>query len=250
MQDRLGIGGNNPPTEAEIIKQRLASHTHEAETLKRFKAKEIPAKVEDDAIAGELSDFIQANKNLMSKVDEIFTAEKKPFWDACESCNAWKRDYKKETDALIAKVEPVLLAWNQEKARKERQRQLDLAKKAQEDANALLAESAAHEEAGIADTAGELMQMAVQEEAKADAIIDSALHVKGTSRGSFSSSGIKKEWVGKIEALAAVDIEALRPYLKEEDVQAAINRAIKNGVRNIRGVLITEEDTLATRRKL
>lgn len=248
MRD-LAIGHNNPPSEIEILKQRLEDYTDEAEIFNRLASREIPSEIQDDQEAGKLSDYIAAAKALFSKVSDIHKKEKQPFWDAGKAADAWKNDYEVRINALIKKASDPLLAWNKKKEAEERQRQLEIARKAREDAEKLALEAEAHAKEGIHDTAQELMDAAVQEDEKAIMIQNSALHATAKSAGSFSSSGIKRELVPEIESLAAVDFEPLRKYFREEDLMPALKRAVKDGVRNIRGVKIVEQETLSNRRK-
>jgi hypothetical protein len=54
-------------------------------------------------------------------------------------------------------------------------------------------------------------------------------------------------WVGEIEDITQVDLNLLRKYFSRSDVEAAVNRAVKEGVRELKGVKITEVDKLTIR---
>jgi hypothetical protein len=243
------IGHNNPPSETEILKQRLDDYRDEKEMLDRLSKREIPAEITDDEQAGKLSDHIAAAKILFSKISDIHKKEKAPFWDAGKAADAWKNDYEAKINALISKASTPLFVWNKKKEAEERQRQLEIARKAREDAAKLEEEAVAHANEGIIDTANDLMDAAIQEETKADLIQDSAYQVKGKSSGGFSSSTIKREWTPEIESMAALDLDAIRKYFKEEEILPVLKRAVKDGVREIRGVRIYEAEQLSTRRK-
>lgn len=243
------IGHNNPPSEVEIIKQRLEDYKEVKETYVRLSELPVPQEISTDEEAGKVSDHIAALKVLFSTVTDIHKKEKKPYWDAGTAADAWKTSYKERIDAVVDVASSVLLKWNKKKEEEERQRQLEIARKAREEAEKLAAEALAHANEGIQDTATELIEAAVQEEQKAEMIQNSALQVKGKSAGSYSSSSIKREWVGEIESLAAIDLEALRKYFKEDDILSALNRAVKDGARDIRGAKIYQSETLSNRRK-
>lgn len=249
MRNLAPIGHNLPPSEIEILKQRLADYKDEADLLDRLSSKEIPDEITQDEEAGIISDHIAAVKALFSKIAAIHKKEKQPFLDAGRAADAWKNDYEAKTNVLIDKASAPLLAWNKKKEAAERQRQLEIARKAAQEAEALRLEAAAHALEGIDDTAHELMEAAAQEDSKADMIINNTVQIKPKSIGGFSSSGIKREWKGEIDSMAAIDLEALRKYFKEEDVLSALNRAVKDGLRNVRGARIFEHEQLTNRRK-
>lgn len=242
------IGHNNPPSEIEILQNRLHAYGHE-EAVAEFEKREIPFEIKTDEEASKLSDFIAAVKIKSSDVSDAHKKEKQPFWDAGKAADNWKNKLTERLDSVVNIASSPLLTWNKKKEEAERQRQLEIARRAQEEADRLAAEAAEHANAGIHDTAEELQAAAVQADQKADMIIHSSMNVKAKTGGSFSSSTIKKTWVGKIESLAALDLEILRPYFTEEDVQKALTRAVRDGKRDIRGAIIFEEETLANRRR-
>lgn len=242
------IGHNNPPSEMEILKERLGGYGFEAD-VKRLEDRSIPDPIETDEQASRLSDFLASVKAKAGDVSDAHKKEKAPFWDAGKAADKWKNDLTAKIDAVASRASSALLAWNKKKAEEERQRQLEIARKAQEEAEKLAAEAEAHADAGIDDTANELMDAAIQSEQKADMIFNSSMNVKARTGGTFSTSSIKRSWVGRIESVAALDLEALRPYFAEEDLEKALNRAVRDGKRDIRGAQIFEEETLNNRRR-
>lgn len=241
------IGHNNPPTEIEIVALRLSDYKNEALILSRLAEREIPAEILDDTMAGEISDHIEAARTLSSRIGDIHKKEKAPFWEAGKVCDKWKNDYEAKINVVIAKAEPAMLEWVRKKKKAERDRQLAIEKKAREEAEKLLVEAAVHEAEGIHDTAAELVQAAVQEETKADMIAQSTMHVKARAAGTFSTSGIKMPWVSKVESMAALDLEILRKYMTEEEAEKLLARAVRDGVRDVRGARIYQEEKLSVR---
>lgn len=242
------IGHNQAPDEVEIVKQRLSEYAEIPLRLDVLAKTEIPTEIADDLEAAKTSDYIGSVKNLFDEVKKVFKKEKDPFWEAGKAADAWKNGYELKTNALIEKAEKTLLVWNQKKRKLEEERLAAIAKKAREDAEKLAAEAAAHEDAGIQDTAEELMSLAINAETKADRIEAGDYAIRSVSRGSFSSSSLKTETVGKMESLATIDLNALKNFFKEQDIQDAINRSIKAGISDITGVIYSQEDKLTTRR--
>lgn len=248
MNSIATIGHNNPPSEIEILKQRLADYEDIPKRLDVLKETNLPEVINDDLEAAKASDYLGSIKNLFDDVDKIFTKEKAPFWEAGKAADAWKNGYKLETNALTQKAEKILLVWNKKKQKAEDDRLAAIAQKAREDAEELALQAAAHESEGINDTAEELMNLAVNAEQKADKIEAGDYAIRSVSRGSFTSSSLKTETVGRMESLATLDTEALKKFFKESDIQDAINRSIKAGITDIQGVIYSQEDKLTTRR--
>jgi len=247
MQERLQMGGNNPPSEIEILKQRLESHVKEEKLINELTARLIPSELDNDVEAGTIADHIKSLKSVRSVVENIFKAEKAPFFEACKVADAWKNArWLKIDDAITNASKPILL-WNKKKADEEKARQLELARLAQEEAERLAKEAESHAGAGIPDTAEELIDFAIEEEKKADILIAQANDVRGRSYGSFASASSRKVWVGVVEDPATLDIAALKVYFSADAIDKAIRAAINDGVREIRGVKIYEEDKLTIR---
>lgn len=247
MNERLTIGGNNPPSEIEILKQRLESYVKEEKLINELTAREIPSEIKNDEEAGENADYIKSLKSARSSVEKIFKAEKEPFFEACKVADAWKNTRWLKLDDCVNKASKPILAWNRKKEDAEKARQLELARLAQLEAERLAKEAEIHANAGIEDTAEDLLNFAIEEENKSVALVDKSNEVRGRSYGSFSSASSRKVWVGKVDSMAALDLELLRKYLTKDDVDKAIRTAIKDGVREIRGVKIFEEDKLTIR---
>ena len=247
MQERLEIGGNNPPSEIEILKQRLESYIKEERLINELTSRLMPNEIDNDIAAGTIADHIKSLKSARVTVENIFKAEKTPFFEACKVADAWKNARWLKIDDCIANASKPILAWNRKKEEAEKARQLEFAKLAQEEAERLAKEAAAHANAGIPDTAEELMDFAIEEEKKADILIAKSDDIRGRSYGFFSSASSRKIWIGEIDNIAILDLEALRKYFKEDDINKAIRAAINDGVREIRGVKIFEEDKLTIR---
>lgn len=239
-------GHNNPPSEIEILKQRLDGYEIGKE-LERLSLKVIPSEIVDEKQAGEISDYIAAVKGTIDSVTKAHKKEKQPFWDAGKAADAWKNDFETKLSALINKASAPLLAWNRKKREEEEERQRQIAEAARIKAEELAKQAEVHAQEGLEDTANELLSAAIQEEEKAAMIQSNSNDVTVKSRGSFSSSGIKIQWIGTIESIAALDLEALRPYFKEDDLLSTLNRAVKDGKRDIRGAKIFKDEKLSNR---
>ena len=242
------MGHNNPPSEMEILRERLEAHVEQKETLERLSSKEIPESVDSEDEAGKITDHIKLLKVLRGDIEKIFKQEKSPFWDCCKAADEWKNSYWKKIDASIADASKPVLAWHKKKEEEERQRQLEIARKAQEEAEKLALEAEAHADAGIVDTADSLMNAAVQEDEKSRMIAQNLSNGLSTkSVGGFSTASNRKPWTGRLESRPALDLEALRNYFSDDALDKAIKSAVRDGVRTLRGATIFQENKLSVR---
>ena len=245
------MGHNNPPSEIEILEERLASHTDLAAEYDRLAQREAPEAIEDEQAAGDITLYLKAVKDLGSRVEKVHKAEKAPYLECGKRVDGWKNDYLANLKTLSDKFAPLLLAFNKKKDEEERQRQLEAAKRAAEEAEKLRQESKAHEDAGIVDTATDLLQAAHDSNRKAESLTINALSAKpgtfGKSRAGGATASIRAPWVGKIENVAAIDLEKLRPFFSEDSLQKAINAFVRDGGRQLNGVNIYQDQQLSIR---
>jgi len=247
MNERTAIGGNNPPSEIEILKERLGSHVEEDKLINDLVSRPITTEVKDDEEAGGVADYIKCLTSARSNVEKIFKAEKKPFFEACKVADQWKNTRWKKIDDCVVTAKKPLVVWNRKKEDEERARQLELARKAQEEAERLAKEAEEHSSAGIEDTAEDLMEAAIEEEKKSSVLTDGADNVRSRSTGAFSTASNRKVWVGVVNSMATLDANALKQYFTQDSIDKAIRAAIKDGVREIRGVRIFQEDKITIR---
>lgn len=249
MNNIAEIGHNKPPSDLEILKAALPEKYPEIVLeVKTISEYQIPESVEDDIKSGELTDFVKRVKEAVKDIEAAHKETKAPYWECGKYVDKWKSDYEITLSSIIKKAEKPILDFLNKKAEAERARQLEIAQAEQAKATALLEEAKAHEDAGLNDVADELMNAAVKAETYAEKIEsgDFQQNAKTRSFGGVTSSS-SKVWVATIESLQAIDLEALRPYFKEDEIQRALNAAVKNGVRELRGAKITEQSKLNIR---
>ncbi len=248
MENIAQIGHNNPPSEMEILEKRLRENYKEVQdSYDRLAQKPLPDEISDEQQAGQVTDYIKSVNALNKKVENIHKQEKAIYLDCGRVVDSWKKSYEGNLKALTAKASEPLNKFLADKAEAERNRQLELAKKAREEADKLATEALAHANEGIDDTANELLEAAIQSETKADMIYDNSIDVRASSRTASASATQKLVWTGEIESAAAIDLEVLRRYFKEDDFQRAINAAVRDGVREIRGVKIYQKAQISVR---
>lgn len=77
---------------------------------------------------------------------------------------------------------------------------------------------------------------------------DKASQAAGRVRGDQGSlSTVRREWTGQVTDRLALDLEALRPYFRADDLDYALRQFIKAGGRSIKGATIFEDDVVTVR---
>lgn len=243
------IGNNNPPSDIDIVRSRLEDKERGIRTsLDNINKVPLPENIEDEIIAGQVTERIKSLGNIKSGVVSAHKDIKEPYLLCGREVDGWKNKLEDEIKSFIAQASIPLIAFLARKEEEERQRQLMLAQQQREEADRLAAEAAAHQAAQIEDTAEELLDAAVKSEIIADRIEHNITYARpaelAKSRSVYgSTSSRKKAWVGKILSLRGIDLEVLRPYFNEEDIQKALNAFVKNGGRKCGGAKISEEIT-------
>jgi len=249
IQQVASLGHNMPPTELEIVKQRLADEERGIRAaLESVNKDPLPETIESDVVAGQVTERIKNLRNILGGVEKSHKLVKAPYFECGKAVDTWKNKLEAEIEVMRKLAEKPLSAFLTKKAAEERARQLEVARQQREEAEKLAAEAAAHQAANITDVAGELLDAAVESEAVANRIEHNITYARpadlAKSRSALgSTSSQKTAWVARIVSLRGIDLEVLRPYLNEEAIQKALNAFVKNGGRECGGAEIKEEIT-------
>lgn len=244
------IGHNNPPSDIDIINERLNQSEADIRNLMAFG--DAPDAIADEQEAGRITQTIKNAKAVIAKVTDTHKTLKEPYLECGKACDAWKRRLEAEITDIVKKFSAPLNAFLEAKAKEERERQLAAARAEQAKAEALQREAVAHENAGIQDTANELMDAAVHSEFVADQIVSNVIHATPSQLAKSRSfegatASQKLVWTGEINNLAAMNLNALRDHFKLEDIQKAVNSFVRNGGRELDGVVIKQVAQLSVR---
>lgn len=242
-------GHNLPPSDIEIVQSRLADKERDLRSAIISLSKvPLPEKIEDEIVAGQVTERIKGFGNIEKGVDKAHEETKKPYLECGRAVDTWKNNLKTELLSLKQKASVPLNDYLDRKEKEEIARQAEIARQEREAADRLAAEAAAHQEAKIDDVANELMEAAIKSEAVAIRIENNITYARPSdlakSRSLTGSTASRKmAWVGRIVSLPGIDLEKLRPYLNEEAVQKALNAFVKAGGRECGGAKISEEIT-------
>ena len=99
----------------------------------------------------------------------------------------------------------------------------------------------------LQDHADVQYHQAMKTEAKAIKLENATTAELSTVRGTQAVSGLRTRWVAEITDKQKLDLEKLRPYLRLEHLQTALNGYMAAGGREITGAVIEERSTISVR---
>lgn len=248
MENRLTIGGNNPPNDEELLRATLADR--HAKALERAQTlieavERIPETCEDDTTAGKISDTMKMIAESYKTLEAQRVNEKEPYLKLGRSVDGF---FKVTLDRLTqakAKAQKPLDMFLRRKAEEERQARLAEAARLRQEAEAKAAQAAAEEQARMKAQAETTFVDARVTEQKAEAMQKSAEAKPAEMAQTRSSTGslatLRTRWVGELVDVAHLDLEALRTHINPDALQKAVNSFVAAGGRNLRGASIYEK---------
>lgn len=250
MLQQVAITGHNqPPSDIDIVQYRLSVQEIEIlESLDAITSTPVPEAIEDELVAGQVTERIKRIKGIRKQVEVAHKEVKAPYLECGRAVDGWKTKLEAQIEAHEKAATKPLDAFLAKKAQEERERRLAFAKQQQEEADRLAAEARKHQEAGIQDTAVELATASAQAEATANRVAISAVTKKSNELAkSYSSTGStasqRVAWVGEVIDVAAIDLEKLRPFFTLAEIEKALKAFVRNGGRECAGALIEEKST-------
>lgn len=244
LQRIAGMGDNNPPSDMEILQERITENNRKLLDQVDALLEEVagmPKTVSNDDEAGLVTDKIKEITGLTKSLESTRVAEKEPYLALTRAVDGFFKVPSAKLDTAKKDITAPLNAYLQAKATAERIRREEeaaaLRKKADDDAAA----AAALEKTNPVTASIEMAQAVVTEQ--------QAQHVQqsvsarpselASSRGTSGGlAGLRTRMVGEVIDRKELDLNALRPYFTEDSLQKALNAAISAGVREVRGARI------------
>lgn len=177
---RLGIGGNNPPSDADVFEQKMREQYPEtfsfAERLLKASDR-IPTQVDDDDTAGKVSDFIKQVKSAQKSLDAARVEEKEVYVRGGRMVDGMFKNWTEKLKTLVNSAAEPLAEYQKKKEDEERRRREEEAQRKREEAEAALREAErkrkeaeekeriAKEEQARAHAEAEARRKAIEEEA-------------------------------------------------------------------------------------
>lgn len=249
MVNVAAMGHNLPPTDAEILADKLLENSvKDIQEMNNLLSQSIP-EVKTDDEAKKAADFIDRLKSLKKKFEGTHKAEKAPYLEMGRVVDGFFKGKIEDIESFQKKYSVPVNQFLTEKAEAERKLLFERQEKARLQAEALAEQARIHEAENIKDTAADLMDAAIEAENKADAINKYATEIKSAGLAKIrTESGVvlsqRTKWVGEIEDIGGVDLLKLRQFFKEEDIQKAINAYVRDGGRELSGVKIYQKSEI------
>lgn len=122
---RLGIGGNNPPNQIEVLQARLAE-THKplierADQLAGM-AERLPAACDDEDTAQKLADAIKSCAAFEKNSEAARVSAKEPYLSAERAVDGWFKKLAAPVSTVKTRMAALLTAYQRKKEAEERER--------------------------------------------------------------------------------------------------------------------------------
>lgn len=241
------IGHNNPPTDADILKDYLKSNNsellEEAENI-GLEMEFLPNPVKTDEAAIKVTEFIKRVNDCNKKMESAREENKAPYFQAGKTVDAFFKEYKTKLDSVAADLKKPLLVFQQEKATEAARLAKIEEDRLKKEAAEKLVEATVQEALG-SSIASDLLDDAIKAEKQAE----KAGNVVGLGavKSATASSGIRKRMVGELESLDKLDIVKLKKFFTEADIKKAINAMVASGIHECAGVKIYEKQEVVVR---
>lgn len=249
---RAVIGGNQPPPLQEVLADRYADLTKKAKAwVKRAEKVDLSPKTMDDVLA--LQKLWTDGQALVRVAEDAHKKEKEPFLRDGKTVDSFfNKDIRDAINAVGNRVKQAALKRQGQLAEEEQAKQKAEAAKLERQAQA---ES---EKAQRAEDRGDIKQADIYDGRAASAASDAAAaqaaanaDLRDASRQTIGgiSSAVGKETVCIGVNKAEIDLEALRPFLKPDDLVEAVNKLIKAGNPPPKGAITEEQYKGSIRRR-
>jgi len=273
-----GIGHNQPPTDAEVLKLKLLEENATAFTYAEklvAAAARIPKMPQDEEEAAKITDYVDIIDKQLKAIESKRVGVKEPYLAASRVVDSVFGDVKVNLTRAKSTANASQTAWLQEQRRLKKVREEAAAKLERDNAAAKAAEAlkltedaeklrkanevAAVPSAQVERAANILTKQADQTMAVAAASENQAVkHEKAAdgkaahmavSKGVTSGAkhSLRSEWKGVLVDRALLDLNALRQHLPEDALQKAISSFVRAGGRELPGARIWEDEQAVKR---
>lgn len=247
------IGHNNPPSDMEILQERITENNKElmgSVELLLDDARAMPRIISDDDQAGAFADKIKQITGAMKSLESTRVAEKEPYLALTRAVDGYFKVPSGKLEAAKKWLSEPLNNYQQEKAMQERVRRENeaaaLRKKADEEAAA----SAALEKSNpVAASIGMVNAVVTEQQAQhvQQSVSAKPSELASTRGTSGALATLRTRTVGEIIDRKELDLNALRPYFTEDALQKALNAAVSAGVRELSGARIFQKTDTVVR---
>lgn len=229
MNEPTRIGDNRP---AIVTAESLAKDFPQIETAiaaLEARGKEAPKVVEDDEDLAIINKLVVDLRTAGKRADEVRTDTKKPYLDAGRIVDGFFTAFGRRVDTLKAGLEQRATRYLQKKADEERRRQAEEEARLRQEQEQREAEAEKAAKAGDRVGAAVATEAAVTARSRADDASAAQTAKPADLARTHTDAGtatLEEVWTYQIEAFALIDLDALRPYFAQADVEKAIGRFV------------------------
>ncbi len=213
------IGHNNPPAEDPLIARLTEQNGDLMSKADQFgeACERCPDPV-DKASAQKVTDFIKQIGQLVKALNSARTEAKAPYLDAGRKVDGFFNARKDALETALAPIKQKLNAYVAEEDHKRR---------------------AAEEEARRAEL--EAARNAEPASPSFEATTPAPAPAKTQVRGEYGAvASARTVWEFEIEDASKIPVSVLRKYLTADAIEKAMRAAVRDGVRDVKGVRIFE----------
>lgn len=242
------IGDNRPPIITAGQLDRDFAHLLKAVEAFAARAREVPPVVEDDDDLAEVTAYVVDVRKERKRIADIGDGEKRPHLEAQRTLHAWFNAHYRDLDVLQTDVEARGNRYLEKKRLAEQRRREEVERKARAEAEQarLAAFEAAKQAEAVKEQAAagvvhthpaveQQVQAALAVAAEAQINADAAARAAAAkpvdmtrTRTTAGTASISTKIEFSFDR-DKVDLEVLRPFLREDELRAAINAlVIKN----------------------
>lgn len=245
VNPRAVPGDNNPPPIRDILAEK---HGHAIQDLEAIatRANAAPKEIKDDADLVAVSTIVSDARALVKKLDSARTAEKEPYLSGGREVDGYFREQTDRLDRIVNALTMRATEYQRAKAAEARRlaEEKERAEREEADRQRRIADEEAARSRPIA---------AAKHEAKAEAAEDRAAEAAAKAQTAAAdttrvrAAGVtvsaRTEWTFEITDWNRIDLNALRPHFKREDVEKAIRQYVRNnkGSAPLAGVRVYED---------
>lgn len=241
-------GHNNPPTPAELLASQLELATApERKKIDELVKTEVPDLIEDEIQAAKFADLLKEVQTTYTAYDKKREIEKAPHLAASRQVDDFFRAGKNTLEILKAKINKPLTAFAKRKADEQRAAAAEEAARLRAKSDEEVRQAQELAKVDLKEHADVQLHQAMKTEAQAIKLENATTAELSTVRGTQAVSGLRTRWVAEIQDKQKLDLEKLRPYLRLEHLQTALNGFMAAGGREITGAVIEERSTISVR---
>ncbi len=238
-----GLGHNRPPTLREELETATVDLRAKIEEIAE-KANQAPRSIRGAKDLDDISTVIIEARKIVRSVEEDRKAKKDPYLEASRTVDGFYAPLKDRVDRIASTFQKIADDYTRAKADEERRAREAEARRLREEEEEARRKA---EEARRVQTREKRENEAYDLAARATVAEEAAAArpadlVRTTTASGFTATA-KAEWTHRVEDWTAIDLEALRPFIKVDAIEAAIRAFVRQNHDRvpIRGVRIFQD---------